>query len=152
MLRHQPQSLNRAKPTIEIFRRAARDENHAVFRIGCHGIQQIKYRDRRNRLLWPPGKWNQGSVIVENQQTAVGMEIGVVNLRGPEPQRLGIGVATAFRNSFLQGDEKAISPMEHIITKNSFVERRHTQVPFLLIKVQGARNRLGRAILIEGVD
>jgi hypothetical protein len=32
------------------------------------------------------------------------------------------------------------------------VERRHTQAPFLLIKVQSTRNRLGRAILIEGID
>jgi hypothetical protein len=49
----------------------------------------------------------------------VGMDISVVNLRGPEPLRLCVGVATAFRNSFLQGDEKAISP-----TGRSFADRR----------------------------
>src|SRR5437899_2201248 len=76
--------------------------------------QQIKHRDRRNGLLWSSGKRNQGSVIVENQQTAIGMNIGRLNLRGPEPLRLRVGVATAFRNSFLQRGDKAISPMEHI--------------------------------------
>src|SRR5262249_11312305 len=93
-------------------------------------------------------KRDKGAIVIENQQTTAGPKICLTYLRDWRSLRLGIRITPARRGCLFQRRQKAIPPMEYIITLDPAVECAHPFPALVLLQRQCPRHDRSRTFLI----